>query len=282
MTRTVYVNGAYLPDDQAKISIFDRAFLFADGVYEVTAIVGGKMVDFEPHIARLHRSLDELDMACPLTDDALREMHEELIRRNALTEGLVYMQITRGVADRDFAYPEDAEPTVVAFTQVKALTDSPLARSGVSVVTIPDIRWRRRDIKSTALLAQAMGKQAAKDHDAYEAWMVEDGYVTEGTSSSAFIVTGGDTVVTRQLSNDILPGVTRRAILKLSESAGVKVEERLFTVDEATAASEAFLTSASSFVLPIVQIDGHKIGDGTPGPIVAKLRDIYLKEAASA
>ena len=210
----------------------------------------------------------------------MREMHEELIRRNTLTEGLVYMQITRGVADRDFAYPEDAEPTVVAFTQVKALTDSPLARSGVSVVTIPDIRWRRRDIKSTALLAQAMGKQAAKDHDAYEAWMVEDGYVTEGTSSSAFIVTGGDTVVTRQLSNDILPGVTRRAILKLSESAGVKVEERLFTVDEATAASEAFLTSASSFVLPIVQIDGHKIGDGTPGPIVAKLREIYLKEAA--
>lgn len=282
MTRTVYVNGAYMPEDQAKISIFDRAFLFADGVYEVTAVVGGKMVDFDPHIARLHRSLDELEMACPLSDGALREMHEELIGRNGLDEGLVYMQITRGVADRDFTYPEAAEPTVIGFTQVKALIDSPQARSGVTVVTIPDIRWRRRDIKSTALLAQAMGKQAAKTHDAYEAWMVEDGYVTEGTSSSAFIVTGGDTIVTRQLSNDILPGVTRRAILKLSEDAGITVEERLFTVDEAKAASEAFLTSASSFVLPIVRIDGQQIGDGTPGPVVAKLREIYLKEAAGA
>ncbi|MCG8558525.1 MAG: D-amino-acid transaminase [Hyphomicrobiales bacterium] len=282
MTRTVYVNGAYMPEDQAKISIFDRAFLFADGVYEVTAVVGGKMVDFDPHIARLHRSLDELEMACPLGDDALREMHEELIGRNGLDEGVVYMQITRGVADRDFTYPEDAEPTVIGFTQVKPLIDSPQARSGVTVVTIPDIRWRRRDIKSTALLAQAMGKQAAKTHDAYEAWMVEDGYVTEGTSSSAFIVTGGDTIVTRQLSNDILPGVTRRAILKLSADAGIAVEERLFTVDEAKAASEAFLTSASSFVLPIVRIDGQQIGDGTPGPVVAKLREVYLKEAAGA
>ena len=282
MTRTVYVNGAYMPEDQAKISIFDRAFLFADGVYEVTAVVGGKMVDFDPHIARLHRSLDELEMACPLGDDALREMHEELIGRNGLDEGVVYMQITRGVADRDFTYPENAEPTVIGFTQVKPLIDSPQASSGVTVVTIPDIRWRRRDIKSTALLAQAMGKQAAKAHDAYEAWMVEDGYVTEGTSSSAFIVTGDDTIVTRQLSNDILPGVTRRAILKLSADAGIAVEERLFTVDEAKAASEAFLTSASSFVLPIVRIDGQQIGDGTPGPVVAKLREVYLKEAAGA
>ena len=165
MTRTVYVNGAYMPEDQAKISIFDRAFLFADGVYEVTAVVGGKMVDFDPHIARLHRSLDELEMACPLSDDALREMHEELIGRNGLDEGVVYMQITRGVADRDFTYPENAEPTVIGFTQVKPLIDSPQARSGVTVVTIPDIRWRRRDIKSTALLAQAMGKQAAKAHE---------------------------------------------------------------------------------------------------------------------
>ncbi len=279
MTRTVYVNGAYLPEGEAQISIFDRAFLFADGVYEVTAVVGGKLVDFEPHLSRLRRSLGELAMACPLSDEALREMHEELLRRNALEEGVVYMQVTRGAADRDFTYPEDAEPTVIAFTQVKQLVDSPLAESGVKVVTIPDIRWRRRDIKSTALLPQAMGKQIAKTHGAFEAWMVEDGYVTEGTSSTAFIVTDDDTVVTRHLSNDILPGVTRRAILRLAGTSDIRFEERPFTVDEAMAAREAFLTSASSFVLPIVEIDGHRIGDGKPGPVVARLRDCYLQEA---
>lgn len=279
MSRTVYVNGAYVPEDEAKISIFDRAFLFADGVYEVTAILDSKLVDFAPHMTRLQRSLGELEMGFPTSEDELKAMHLELMERNGLSEGLIYMQITRGVAERDFAYPENAEQTVIAFTQVKQLAQSPAAETGVGVVTIPDIRWARRDIKSTALLAQAMGKQAAAQQGAYEAWMVENGFVTEGTSSSSFIVTGDNTVVTRPLSNEILPGVTRRAILRLAQTADVQVEERPFTVDEAKAASEAFLTSASSFVLPVVSIDGSPVGSGAPGPIVAKLREIYIEEA---
>lgn len=279
MTRTVYVNGDYVPVEEAKISIFDRAFLFGDGVYEVTAVLDGKLVDFGPHLERLHRSLKELDMAQPLSDEELRRMHEELRNRNALTEGVIYMQITRGAAERDFAYPENAPQTVIGFTQEKALADPPQAEQGVAVITIPDIRWRRRDIKSTAMLAQAMGKEAAKRAGAYEAWMVEDGHITEGTSCSAFIVKDGNVLVTRPLSNAILPGVTRRAILKLAAGGDITVEERLFTVEEAKTAQEAFLTSASSFVLPVVEIDDVTIGDGKPGPVTAKLRRLYLEEA---
>lgn len=279
MSRIVYVNGDYVPEDEAKISIFDRAFLFGDGVYEVTAVIAGKFVDFAPHLARLRRSLGELDMASPLDDAALEEMHRQLLARNNLSDGLIYMQVTRGTAERDFPYPEGVAPTIVAFTQEKNVADSPLAETGVSVVTIPDIRWQRRDIKSTALLAQCIGKEAAKRQNAYEAWMVEDGFVTEGTSSSAFIVTGGNTIVTRPLSNAILPGVTRRSILRLAETTDTQVEERTFTVEEAKQASEAFLTSASSFVLPIVEIDGSKIGAGSPGPVATQLRKIYIEEA---
>lgn len=279
MSRTVYVNGAYVPEEEAAVSIFDRAFLFGDGVYEVTAVLEGRLVDFAPHMERLHRSLNELDMAQPITDDALRAMHEELKTRNGLKEGVIYMQITRGVAEREFAYPEKAEQTVVAFTQEKALADPPKAETGVSIITIPDIRWQRRDIKSTALLAQAMGKQEAARAGAFEAWMVEDGTITEGTSCSAFIVTGGNVIVTRPLSNRILPGVTRRAILRLAAEEDVHVEERLFTPEEAKAASEAFLTSASTFVMPVVAIDGVKIGGGAPGPVTARLRALYLEEA---
>lgn len=279
MSRTVYVNGAYVPEDDAKVSVFDRAFLFADGIYEVTAVLDGKLVDFEPHVVRLRRSLAEIDMGMPLSEDELRVMHEELIARNGLREGIVYMQVTRGADDRDFPYPAKAQQTVVAFTQPKTLIDSPQARTGVAVVTMPDIRWQRRDVKSTGLLAQVLAKQAAKAQGAYEAWMVEDGYVTEGGSSSAFIVTPDNVLITRPLSYEILPGVTRRAILKLAETVAIKIEERRFTVAEAKAAKEAFLTSASSFVLPIVSIDGHKVGDGKPGPVAAKLRQIYLDEA---
>jgi D-alanine transaminase len=279
MTRTVYVNGDYVPEEEAKISIFDRAFLFGDGVYEVTAVLEGKLVDFGPHLERLHRSLKELDMSQPLSDEALRQMHEELRDRNGVTEGLIYMQITRGVAERDFAYPEKAPQTVIAFTQEKALADPPLAKQGVAVITIPDIRWQRRDIKSTAMLAQAMGKEAAKRGGAYEAWMVEDGHITEGTSCSAFIVKDGNVLVTRPLSNAILPGVTRRAILKLAAGGDITVEERLFTVEEAKSAREAFLTSASSFVLPVVEIDGVTIGSGKPGPVTEELRRLYVEEA---
>ncbi len=277
--RTIYVNGAYVSEAEATVSIFDRAFLFADGVYEVTAVLDGKLVDFDNHMARLARSLGELEIAAPLGDRELRVMHEELVARNALREGIVYMQISRGSADRDFAYPEGAQPTLVAFTQEKQLTHSPYAETGVKVVTLPDIRWKRRDIKSTALLAQAMAKEAAKRKGAFEGWMVEDGFVTEGTSSTSFIVLADRTVVTRPLSNAILPGVTRRAILALAERDDMVVDERPFTVEEALGASEAFLTSASSFVLPVVEIDGVKIGDGKPGPVARQFRELYLSEA---
>lgn len=279
MSRTVYVNGDYVPEEEAKISIFDRAFLFADGIYEVTAVLDGKLVDYDAHMERLHRSLKEIGMAQPISDAELRAMHEELARRNGITEGLIYMQITRGVAERDFSYPENAKQTIVAFTQVKALADTPKARAGLRIITIPDIRWQRRDIKSTGMLAQAMGKQAAKEAGVDDAWMVEDGHVTEGTSNTAFIVLDDNRLITRPLSNSILPGITRRTILRLAEAGEITIEERNFTVDEAKAASEAFITSASSFVMPVVEIDGAMVGGGQPGPVTRKLRELYLEEA---
>ncbi len=278
-SRTVYVNGAWVAEEEATVSIFDRAFLFADGVYEVTAVLDGKLIDFDNHLARLGRSLGELEIAAPLSDDALAAMHEEIIKRNGLSQGIVYMQVSRGTADRAFAYPDDATPTIVAFTQEKPLTTSPLAETGVNVVTLPDIRWKRCDIKSTALLAQAMAKEAAKRRGAYEGWMVEDGYITEGTSSTSFIVLTGNIVVTRPLSNAILPGVTRRAVLRLAERETIEFVERPFTVEEALKAQEAFLTSASGFILPVVEIDGRRIGNGKPGPVTAQFLALYLDEA---
>ncbi|MGZ5863010.1 MAG: D-amino-acid transaminase, partial [Methyloceanibacter sp.] len=249
MSRTVYLNGRYVPEAEAKVSIFDRAFLFGDGVYEVTAVLAGRPIDMEAHLARLDRSLVEMAIAPPLTHAELRALHQELTARNRLDEGVVYLEITRGVADRDFAYPEAARPTVAAFTQSRALIDNPYAASGVKVITIPDIRWKRRDIKSTALLAQAMGKQQAKIAGAYEAWMVESGVVTEGTSSTAFILDAQGIVRTQPLGHHILPGVTRRAVMRLAEVESITVEERPFTVAEAQDAREAFLTAASAFVL---------------------------------
>jgi D-alanine transaminase len=279
MSRTVYVNGRYVPEAEAKVSIFDRAFLFGDGVYEVTAVLAGRPIDMEAHLARLDRSLVEMAIAPPHTHAELRALHQELIARNRLDEGVVYLEITRGVADRDFAYPEAARPTVAAFTQARALIDNPYAASGVKVITIPDIRWKRRDIKSTALLAQAMGKQQAKIAGAYEAWMVESGVVTEGTSSTAFILDAQGIVRTQPLGHHILTGVTRRAVMRLAEVESITVEERPFTVAEAQDAREAFLTAASAFVLAVVEIDGRKIGDGRPGPIAKLFRQLYVEEA---
>jgi D-alanine transaminase len=279
MSRIVYVNGAYLPEEEARISVFDRAFLFGDGIYEVTAVLDRRLVDFEPHLARLDRSLKEIALAPPMSHDDLRALHEELIVRNGIVEGIVYLEITRGVAERDFAYPDNATPTVVAFTQSRPLVDNPYAETGVKVVTIPDLRWKRRDIKSTAMLGQAMGKQEAKLKGAYEAWMVEDGHVTEGTSSSAFILDAQGVVRTQPLGHHILPGVTRRAVLRLAALEGVSLEERPFTVAEALAAREAFMTAASAFVLPVVDIDGVPIGDGKPGPVARTFRRLYIEEA---
>jgi D-alanine transaminase len=281
MSRTVFVNGDYLPESEGKISIFDRGFLFADGVYEVTAVVNGKLVDYGPHMERLDRSLRELRMAWPCSKDELKAMHLEMVKRNALTEGIIYMQVTRGAADRDFKFPKESKSTLIAFTQAMKLVDNPNAVTGVKVVTTPDIRWARRDIKTVMLLAPVLGKQDAYEKGAHEAWMVEGGVVTEGTSSNAYIVKDGK-VVTRGLSNSILAGCTRRALFRLAQDHGIVIEERSFTPDEAYAADEAFLTSASQFVMPIVEIDGRRIGGGQPGPVVRKLRELFLQEAASA
>jgi D-alanine transaminase len=282
MSRIVYVNGAYQPEEEAKISVFDRGFLFGDAVYEVTAVLGGRLVDFAAHLARLDRSLKEIDLPLPIPHEGLRELHEELIAENKVDEGIVYLQISRGPAERDFAYPDPSMPTVVAFTQSRPLLENPYAETGVKVVTIPDIRWKRRDIKSTSMLGQAMGKQAAKRQGAYEAWMVEGGFVTEGTSSSAFIFDAAGVLRTQPLGPHILPGVTRRAILRLASEEDFRVEERPFTVEEAYRAREAFLTAASAFVLPVVEIDGRPVGSGVPGPVARAFRTHYIAEARAS
>ena len=280
MSRTVYVNGDYVPEEEARVSVFDRGFLFADGVYEVTTVLDGKLVDFDGHSKRLERSLAELDMTSPVTMDELLEMHRELVRRNDLTEGMIYMQITRGApSDRDFAFPpEGTTPTLVAFTQTKDVAESAAAKTGMSVVSVPDQRWGRRDIKTVQLLWPSLAKMMAKAEGADDAWMVEDGHVTEGPSNNAYIVKG-DTIVTRHLGNEILAGITRAAVLRLAREAQMKIEERPFTIDEAKAADEAFVTSASAFVMPIVKIDGETLGDGTPGRLSQRLREIYIEDA---
>lgn len=277
MSRVVYVNGSYVLEEQGKISIFDRGFLFADGIYEVTAVVKGKLVDYDAHMERLERSLREIRLEWPCSKEELKAMHLDMVKRNSLDEGWIYMQITRGAADRDFKFPKGVKPTLIAFTQAKKLVDNPDAVRGVSVITVPDIRWARRDIKSVMLLAPVLGKQAAYEAGAFEAWMVEDGKITEGTSSNAYIVKDGK-VITRGLSNNILAGCTRRALFRLAKEKGVTLEERAFTPDEAYAADEAFLTSASNFVMPIVEIDNKRVGGGQPGPVTRKLREIFLEE----
>jgi len=285
MSRTVYVNGTYLPEEDAKISVFDRGFLMADGVYEVTSVLGGKLIDFAGHCKRLARSLAELDMAAPVTDDELLAIHRELVTANGVDEGLVYLQITRGApGDRDFAFPDPATTpsTLVMFTQNKpGLAASPAASAGIKVISIPDIRWGRRDIKTVQLLYPSMGKMMAKKAGCDDAWMVEDGFVTEGTSNNSYIVTG-NRIITRQLSSDILHGITRAAVLRFAAEAQMEVEERPFTIEEAKAADEAFITSASAFVMPVVEIDGTALGAGTPGPIATRLREIYLDEMRKA
>ena len=279
--RTVYVNGEYLPEDQAKVSIFDRGFLMADGVYEVTSVLDGRLIDFQGHVARLERSLGELDMPMPMSAEDLLAIHRALVERNGIENGMVYLQVTRGSeGDRDFAYPpEGTAQTVVLFTQSKPdLAEPPKARTGMKVISIPDIRWGRRDIKTVQLLYPSMGKMMAKAAGADDAWMVEEGAVTEGTSNNAYIVKGG-TIVTRHLSEEILHGITRAAVLRFAREAQMTVEERAFTIEEAQAADEAFVTSASTFVMPVVEIDGAPIGDGTPGPVARRLREIYLDES---
>jgi len=282
MNRTVYVNGEYLPETEAKVSIFDRGFLMADAVYEVTSVLGGKLIDFDGHIVRLQRSLDELEINNPHTREEWLNIHRELVRTNDLVDGGIYLQISRGAPnDRDFVWPdpETTTPTVVLFTQSKPdLANSPSAKTGIKVVSIEDIRWGRRDIKTVQLLYPSMGKMMAKKAGADDAWMVQDGHVTEGTSNNAYIVKDG-VIITRALSNNILHGITRAAVLRFADEAQMKIVERNFTIEEAQQADEAFITSASAFVTPVVELDGQKISSGGPGSVVPRLREIYLEES---
>ncbi|MBL1406996.1 MAG: D-amino-acid transaminase [Rhizobiales bacterium] len=279
MSRTVYVNGEYLPEEDAKISVFDRGFLFADAVYEVASILGGKLIDNKAHLIRLQRSLDELEMPAPCTLEEIEAIQLEMVSLNNIEEGLLYLQVTRGAADRDFAYPKNPVPSLVMFTQEKKIAQSAAADNGISVITQPDLRWDRRDIKTTQLLYPSMAKHEAKKQGADDAWLVEDDFITEGTSNNAYIVTQDGTIVTRQLSTEILHGITRKAVLNLCAERQIKIEERKFTVEEVKNAKEAFFTSASAFVMPVVSIDGATIGDGKPGELTKRLRELYLEEA---
>ena len=277
MDSIAYVNGSFVPLSEAKVSVLDRGFLFADGIYEVAAVLDGKLVDNASHLARLKRSVGEISLELPESLERIEQIQKELVARNKLESGLVYLEVTRGAdSSRDFAFPKGVKPTLVMFTSVKDIVNAPSAKSGIAVITVPDIRWERRDIKSVALLAQVLAKQAAAAAGAGEAWMIEDGKVTEGGSSSAFIVTQDDVLVTRQNGSEILPGCTRKAVVKLAEERQLRVEERAFSVEEALAAKEAFITSATVFVQAVVSIDGKPVASGKPGPMTSRLREIYV------
>ena len=277
MEQIAYVNGSFVPIADAKVSILDRGFLFADGIYEVAAVLDGRLVDNASHLARLERSVGEISLALPETLDRIQEIEKELVARNDLVNGMVYLEVTRGADNgRDFAFPKGISPTLIMFTTVKDIVNAPSAKTGIGVITVPDLRWTRRDIKSVALLAQVLAKQAAAEAGAGEAWMIEDGKVTEGGSSSAFILTQDDVLVTRQNSSEILPGCTRKAVVALAQERQLRVEERPFTVEEALAAKEAFITSATLFVQPVISIDGKSVAGGKPGPMTDRLREIYI------
>jgi D-alanine transaminase len=285
MSRIAYVNGRYLRHSEAAVSIEDRGFQFADGVYEVCEVRGGRLVDERRHLARLERSLRELRIGLPMPLHALGIVLRETVRRNRVRDGIVYLQVTRGAAPRDFPFPAgDTPPTVV----VTARSNDPrklssLAGQGIAVVTVPDIRWQRVDIKTVALLPNVLAKQAARDRGAREAWLVDPrGCVTEGASSNAWILTGEGALVTRPLGTDILPGITRSVVLEVVAAQGLTLQERPFTVEEAYAAREAFVTSASQIVMPVVRIDEHPIGTGKPGPIAQALRRDFYRHAEVA
>jgi len=275
-----YVNGSFVPLSEAKVSVLDRGFLFADGIYEVAAVLDRKLVDNASHLSRLQRSVGEIALPLPETLERIQEIQKELVARNAVDSGLLYLEVTRGAdSGRDSVFPKGVTPTLVMFTSVKDIINAPNAKAGIGVITVPDIRWERRDIKSVALLAQVLAKQAAAEAGCGEAWMIEDGVVTEGGSSSAFILTQDDVIVTRNNSNAILPGCTRKAVVALAEERQLKIEERPFSVAEALVAKEAFITSASLFVQPVVTIDGKPVGGGKVGPMATRLREIYVEFA---
>ncbi|SFB63755.1 D-alanine transaminase [Rhizobium sp. NFR07] len=283
MSRIVFLNGEWLPEADAKVSIFDRGFLFADAIYEVTGVIDGKLLEYEGHAARLKRSIAELGMHLPIPTEELLDVHREIVRRNALKEGLIYLQLSRGPADRDFAFPQEPKPTLVLFTQAKSVIDNSKLATGLSVALLPDWRWERRDIKTVQLLYPSMAKMQAAEKGADDAWLVEDGFVTEASSATAHVIDRTGKLITRPLSNAILHGITRASVLDIAEQAGILYEERAFTPDEAKNAAEAFITSATNFVMPVTRIDGAPVGDGKPGPLTLKLRELYIaNKTASA
>ncbi|WP_027998965.1 D-amino-acid transaminase [Sinorhizobium arboris] len=279
MGRIVYVHGQFVPEEEARIGLFDRGFLFGDAVYEVTAVIGGRMIDNELHLARLDRSLKELAIPLALSREEVAAVQAELIARNALRDGTVYLQVSRGEADRDFLFPDALAPRLVGFTQAKKLTGTRAQRDGISVDLAEDPRWIRRDIKTAMLLGQVMAKQAARARGFDDVWLVENGLVTEGASSTAHVITADGRILTRAASHATLPGCTQRALALLCAAEGLEVEERAFTPDQAQGAAEAFQTSASSLVMPVVRIGGRAVGNGKPGPMTRKLQALYLEAA---
>lgn len=273
--RTIYLNGQYIPETEGKVSVFDRGFLFSDSVYEVVSVLDSKLVDFEGHVRRLARSLGELAIKGAANADEWLAICRELVARNGVEEGMIYWQVTRGApADRDFAFPPaDTAPTILAFTQSRPLAENPAAKIGIKVITLPDLRWGRADIKTTQLLYASLMKNEAIARGADDAWMTRDGMVTEGTAQNAHILTKDGVLVTHPLTRDILHGITRAAMLPLVSGG---IEERAFAVEEAEIAAEAFVSSASGFVMPVVKINGKSIGNGAPGPVTSALRAAYI------
>jgi D-alanine transaminase len=276
--RTIYLNGNYIPETEGKVSVFDRGFLFSDSVYEVVSVLDGRLVDFDGHVRRLARSLGELGIKDAPDAEAWLSICRDLVMRNAVEEGMIYWQVTRGApVDRDFVFPpQDTAPTVLAFTQSRHLADTPAAKTGISVVTVPDLRWGRADIKTTQLLYASLMKNQAIARGADDAWMERGGVVTEGTAQNAHIITKDGVLATHPLNRDILHGITRAAVLPMVAQT---IEERPFTVAEAEQAAEAFVSSASGFVMPVVKINGKVIGDGKPGSATIQLRKAYIEWA---
>ena len=283
MSRIAYVNGQYVEHRRAGVHIDDRGYQFADGIYEVVAISGGRLIDAELHWQRLERSLREMRITAPMSRAALGHVIAEVIRRNRVADGIVYLQITRGVAPRDHLFPKKTRPAVVVTVKRTKPADPKLVARGVDVISLPDIRWGRCDIKSLSLLPNVMAKQAAKEQGAYEAFLVDQaGNVTEGSSTNAWIVSAKGILVTRKAGPEILNGVTRLAVLALAKAEKMKIEERSFSLKEAVKAKEAFITSTTNFVMPVVRIDGKAIGGGKPGPFARKLREHYIAHMAKA
>ena len=279
MNKQVYVNGKYFDKNDAVVSVFDRGFLFADSVYEVTAVIKGLLVDWKAHFSRLKNSLKEINLELNIQEKEIFSIQKNLIDKNKIKEGLVYIQVTRGIGERDFNFSETQfKPTIVIFTQEKKILNTDRAKKGIKVVTFEEERWKRRDIKTTQLLASSMAKSEASKIGKDDCWFIEEGYITEGSSSNAFIINDNNEVITRELSHNLLGGITRSSLLHFCKKNNMKFRESKFTELEAKAAREAFITSATNFVVPVIEIDGDKVGKGVVGSHVKKFQKLYLNE----